>query len=145
VEGLVESVESVDLESEDMVNIITTPCDLPTYLLAPPRNKLPFPYLPELQHTPGTSGLRLAAEVSYLLSSARVPLSEAIPVDLEAQLAPETIAVEDLSIRARLARFLGCPFHKRREDSEGHSKTLSFFLSLLSWTYLSFLFRLPSL
>jgi len=114
---------------------------------SPPRNNFPFPYLPELQHTPGTNGMRLAAEVSYVPSSTLVPLSEVIPVtvDLEAQLAPETIAVEDHSIFSRLARFLGWPFYKRREDCEGHSRTLSFFLSLLSWIYLSFLFRLPSL
>jgi len=114
---------------------------------SPPRNNSPFPYLPELQHTPGTNGLRLAAEVSYVPSSTLVPLSEVIPVtvDLEAQLAPETIAVEDHSIFSRLARVLGWPFYKRREDCEGHSRTLSFFLGSLSWIYLSFLFRLPSL
>jgi hypothetical protein len=113
-------------------------------LASPPRNNLPFPYLPELQHSPGTNGLRLAAEVSYVPSSALVPLSEVIPVDLEAQLAPDTITVEDLSIYSRFARFLGWPFYKRREDSEGYSR-LSFFLSSLSWIYLSFLFQLPSL
>ncbi len=116
-----------------------------TPLAPPPRNNVPFPYLPELQHSPVTNTLRLA-EVSYAPSSAVVPLSEVLPVDLEAQLAPETIAVEDPSIFSWLARFLGWPFHKRREDSEGSSRTLSsFFSSLPSWIYLTFLFQLPSL